>query len=73
VPARLQEEMKRYLSIGLATEVLVALYGFDKFVDLTKNLASTSSMSDLLMKTYGFNEDYFYEKIAPYVWAHIPN
>lgn len=58
---------------GLATEVLVALYGFDKFVDLTKNLASTSSMSDLLMKTYGFNEDYFYEKLAPYVWAHIPN
>ena len=65
--------MKRYLSIGLATEVLVALYGFDKFVDLTKNLASTSSMSDLLMKTYGFNEDYFYEKLAPYVWAHLPN
>ena len=58
---------------GLATEVLVALYGFDKFVDLTKNLVSTSSMSDLLMKTYGFNEDYFYEKLAPYVWAHIPN
>ena len=58
---------------GLATEVLVALYGFDKFVDLTKNHASTSSMSDLLMKTYGFNEDYFYEKLAPYVWAHIPN
>ena len=58
---------------GLATEVLVALYGFDKFVDLTKNLVSTSSMSDLLMKTYGFNEDYFYEKLAPYVWAHLPN
>ena len=58
---------------GLATEVLVALYGFDKFVEFTKNLASTSSMSDLLMKTYGFNEDYFYEKLAPYVWAHIPN
>ena len=58
---------------GLATEVLVALYGFDKFVGLTKNLVSTSSMSDLLMKTYGFNEDYFYEKLAPYVWAHIPN
>jgi hypothetical protein len=57
---------------GLATEVLVALHGFDKFVDLTKNLNSTSNMSDLLMKTYGFNEDYFYEKLAPYVWAHIP-
>ena len=62
-----------YWAGGLATEVLVALYGFDKFVDLTKNLASTSSMSDLLMKTYGFDEDYFYEKLAPYVWAHVPN
>ena len=61
-----------YWAGGLATEVLVALYGFDKFVDLTKNLASTSSMSDLLMKTYGFDEDYFYEKLAPYVWAHLP-
>ncbi len=62
-----------YWAGGLATEVLVALYGFDKFVDLTKNLASTSSMSDLLIKTYGFDEDYFYEKLAPYVWAHVPN
>ena len=57
---------------GLATEVLVALYGFDKFVEFTKNLNSTSNMSELLMKTYGFSEDYFYEKLAPYVWAQMP-
>ena len=57
---------------GLATEVLVALYGFDKFVEFTKNLNSTSNMSELLMKTYGLSEDYFYEKLAPYVWAQIP-
>ena len=57
---------------GLATEVLVALYGFDKFVEFTKNLNSTSNMSELLMKTYGLSEDYFYEKLAPYVWAHVP-
>jgi len=57
---------------GLATEVLVALYGFDKFVEFTKNIQSNSNMSSLLMQTYGFNEDYFYEKLAPYVWAQIP-
>ncbi len=57
---------------GLATEVLVALYGFDKFVEFTKNIQTNSDMSALLMKTYGFDEDYFYEKLAPYVWAQIP-
>jgi hypothetical protein len=29
-------------------------------------------MSSLLKQTYGFDEDYFYEKLAPYVWAQIP-
>ncbi len=57
---------------GLATEVLVALYGFDKFVEFTKNLQSSQDMSVLLNQTYGFSEDYFYEKLAPYVWAQIP-
>jgi hypothetical protein len=57
---------------GLATEVLVALYGFDKFVEFTKNIQTNSNMSSLLMQTYGFDEDYFYEKLAPYVWAQIP-
>jgi hypothetical protein len=56
---------------GLATEVLVALYGFDKFVEFTKNIQSNSDMSFLLMQTYGFDEDYFYEKLAPYVWGQI--
>jgi len=56
---------------GLATEVLVALYGFDKFVEFTKNMQSSQDMSALLTQTYGFSEDYFYEKLAPYVWAHI--
>ena len=57
---------------GLATEVLVALYGFDKFVEFTKNIQTNPDMSSLLKQTYGFDEDYFYEKLAPYVWAHIP-
>jgi len=56
---------------GLATEVLVALYGFDKFVEFTKNIQTNSNMSSLLMQTYGFDEDYFYEKLAPYVWGQI--
>jgi len=57
---------------GLATEVLVALYGFDKFVEFTKSMQASQDMSALLTQTYGFSEDYFYEKLAPYVWAQIP-
>jgi hypothetical protein len=56
---------------GLATEVLIALYGFDKFVEFTKNIQTSPDMSSLLKQTYGFDEDYFYEKLAPYVWANM--
>lgn len=62
-----------YWAGGLATEVLVGLYGFDKFIELTKNIQVSQNLSSLLMQTYGFNEDYFYEKLAPYIWAHIPS
>jgi hypothetical protein len=58
---------------GLATEVLIALYGFDKFVEFTKNIQTNTDMSSLLKQTYGFDEDYFYEKLAPYVWANMSN
>ncbi len=61
-----------YWAGGLATEVLVALYGFDKFVEFTRNIQTSPDMSSLLKQTYGFDEDYFYEKLAPYVWAQIP-
>jgi hypothetical protein len=61
-----------YWAGGLATEVLVALYGFDKFVEFTKNIQVSTDMSSLFNQTYGFSEDYFYEKLAPYVWAQIP-
>ena len=57
---------------GLATEVLIALYGFDKYVELTKNMQTSRDISSLLKQTYGFTADYFYEKLAPYVWAHLP-
>jgi hypothetical protein len=57
---------------GLATEVLIALYGFDKYVELTKNMQTSRDVSSLLKQTYGFTADYFYEKLAPYVWAQIP-
>jgi hypothetical protein len=61
-----------YWAGGLATEALIALYGFNKFVELTKNIQANPDMSSLLKQTYGFDEDYFYEKLAPYVWAHLP-
>jgi hypothetical protein len=62
-----------YWAGGLATEVLVGVYGFDKFVELTKNIQQNQDLSSVLLQTYGFNADYFYEKVAPYIWAHIPN
>ena len=61
-----------YWAGGLATEALVALQGFDKFVEFTRNIQANSDMSLILKQTYGFDEDYFYEKLAPYVWAQVP-
>ena len=58
---------------GLAFEVLTALYGVDKFIELSKKLETTNDISSLLNQTYGFSADYFYEKLAPYVWGNIPN
>jgi hypothetical protein len=58
---------------ALATEALVALYGFDKFVEWTENMQNEKDVSKVLNQTYGFSADYFYEKLAPYVWAHIPS
>jgi hypothetical protein len=60
-----------YWAGALATEVLIALYGFDKFVEFSKNIQTNNNMSSLLMQTYGFNEEYFYDKLAPYVWANL--
>jgi hypothetical protein len=57
---------------ALATEALVALYGFDKYVEWTKNMQNEKDISKVLNQTYGFGSDYFYEKLAPYVWAQIP-
>lgn len=62
-----------YWAGGLAYEVLIALYGIDKFVELTKNLESNQDISSLLKLVYGFDADYFYTKLAPYVWAQIPS
>jgi hypothetical protein len=62
-----------YWAGGLATEVLVGVYGFDKFVEFTKNIQQSQNLSSLLLQTYGFDADYFYEKLAPYIWAHTPN
>ena len=58
---------------ALAREALVALYGFDKFVEWTENMQNEKDVSKVLIQTYGFSADYFYEKLAPYVWAHIPS
>ena len=57
---------------ALATEALVALYGIDKYVEWTKNMQNEKDISKVLNQTYGFSADYFYEKLAPYVWAQIP-
>lgn len=55
---------------SLATETLVALYGFEKFIEFTKNIQTNDSVNALMLRTYGFSEDYFYEKLAPYAWSN---
>jgi len=60
-----------YWAGNLATEVLVALYGVEKYVELTKNLEKGATISDSLLQTYGFKSDYFYERLAPYIWKQL--
>jgi hypothetical protein len=55
-----------YMLGSMATEVLVAVYGQDKFVDFMKLFKSNSSFESNFLRTYAMTATDFYKKLTPY-------
>ncbi len=56
---------------GLATEVLIALYGMDKFFVFAEQMRVGQDVNSSMQQTFGISADTFYEKLAPYAWAQM--
>lgn len=56
---------------SLATEVLIALYGMDKFFTFAKQMRDGQDLESSMKETFGITPDTFYEKLAPYAWAQM--
>jgi hypothetical protein len=62
------DRLSNYALGGLATEVLVGVWGIDKYMEMvvgTKEDSWTSSFQS----TYGLTPDEFYAKLVPYLKA----
>jgi hypothetical protein len=55
-----------YLLGSYASEVLVSVYGHDKFVELYKSFESSTDWEANFQKVYGIPTTTFYEKLTPY-------
>jgi len=55
-----------YLLGSYASEVLVSVYGHDKFSELYKSFETSSDWETNFQKTYGLSTTSFYEKLTPY-------
>jgi len=55
-----------YLLGSYASEVLVSVYGHDKFVELYKSFESSTDWEANFQKVYGIPTSTFYEKLTPY-------
>jgi hypothetical protein len=55
-----------YLLGSYASEVLVSVYGHDKFAELYKSFETSSDWDANFQKTYGLSTTSFYEKLTPY-------
>jgi hypothetical protein len=56
-----------YLLGSYASEVLVSVYGHDKFVELYKSFETSSDWESNFQKVYGMPTTTFYEKLTPYL------
>lgn len=63
------KETLSYSAGQIIWEYFIGKYGFDKFVELLKNVPLTESFDENLEKTIGLNRDEFYEAAAPYLLA----
>jgi hypothetical protein len=55
-----------YLLGSYASEVLVSVYGHDKFVELFKSFETSTDWEANFQKVYGISTTSFYEKLTPY-------
>ncbi len=55
-----------YLLGSYASEVLVSVYGHDKFVELYKSFETSADWEANFQKVYGLSTTSFYEKLTPY-------
>ena len=60
-----------YFVGSLATEVLIALYGFEKFIEFSKSFENSRGLSANFESIYGVSLETFYTKLAPYIWANL--
>lgn len=56
-----------YLIGSYATEVLVAVYGHQKFNDFYKSFATSTNYASNFEKTFGITTNDFYAKLTPYL------
>ncbi len=56
-----------YLMGSYATEVLVAVYGQQKFNDFFKSFANSTNYASNFEKTFGISTNDFYAKLTPYL------
>jgi hypothetical protein len=63
------KETLSYSAGQIIWEYFIGKYGFDKFVELMRNVPLTESFNENLEKTIGLDRDEFYEAAAPYLLA----
>lgn len=56
---------------GLATEVLIAVYGMDTFFKFAEDMHIGKDLNSSMQERFGLTADMFYEKLAPYAWAQM--
>lgn len=62
---------KSYFFGGIASELIVAAYGYDKLVEFQRTFADSPSTSANFEKVFGFPLSVFYERSAEYVHSLV--
>ena len=63
-----------YAAGQILWEFYIGTYGFDKLLELYKNLPTTTNFNENLLKTIGINKEQFYKAAAPYflrTWVRV--
>jgi hypothetical protein len=57
---------KAYLFGGIASELIVASFGYDKLAEFQRSFADSGSVSGNFKSVFGFDIDLFYDRVADY-------